>query len=175
MLVAQPCLSLSYSMDCSPPGSSVHGILQARILEWVAIPFFRGSFWPRDKIWVSCIAGRRFTIWATREAQELTHLKRSWWRERLKAGGEGDNRGWGGWMASLTQWIWIWVNSRSWWWTGRPGVVRFMGSQRVRHDWVTELNWTTGELHYFQEASGKQTKSILYPGRMIMSRGDNDH
>ena len=61
--------------------------------------------------------------------------------ERLRAGGEGDNRGWGGWMASLTQWTWVWVDSRSWWWTGRPGVLRFMGSQRVGHDWATELNW----------------------------------
>ena len=50
--------------------------------------------------------------------------------------------GWDGWMASLTQWMWVWVNSASWWWTGRPGVLRFMGSQRVGHDWVTELNWT---------------------------------
>ena len=54
----------------------------------------------------------------------------------------GDNRGWDGWMASLTQWTWVWVNSRSWWWTGRPGVLWFMGLQRVRHDWATELNWT---------------------------------
>ena len=61
--------------------------------------------------------------------------------ERLKAGGEWENRGWGGWMASLTQWTWVWVDSRSWWWTGRPGVLWFMGSQRVGHDWVTELNW----------------------------------
>ena len=54
--------------------------------------------------------------------------------------GEGDDRGWYGWMASLTRWTWVWVNSRSWWWTGRPGVLQFMGSQRVRQDWVTELN-----------------------------------
>ena len=47
-----------------------------------------------------------------------------------------------GWMASATQWTWVWVDSRSWWWTGRPGMLRSMGSQRVRHDWVTELNWT---------------------------------
>ena len=60
------------------------------------------------------------------------------------AGGEGDDRGWDGWMASLTRWTWVWVNSRSWWWTGRPGVLRFMGSQRVGHDWATELNWTAG-------------------------------
>ena len=54
-------------------------------------------------------------------------------------GGEGDDRGWDGWMASLTRWTWVWVNSRSWWWTGRPGVLRFMGPQRVGHDWTTEL------------------------------------
>ena len=61
----------------------------------------------------------------------------------IGAGGEGDDRGWDGWMASLTRWMWIWVNSRSWWWTGRPGMLRFMGSQSVGHDWVTELNWWT--------------------------------
>ena len=55
------------------------------------------------------------------------------------AGGGGDDRGWDGWMASPTQCTWVWVNSGSWWWTGRPGVLRFMGSQRVGHDWMTEL------------------------------------
>ena len=73
--------------------------------------------------------------------EELTHLKRPWCWERLKAGGEGDNRGWDGWMASPTQWTWGWVDSGSWWWTGRPCVLQFMGSQRVGHDWATELNW----------------------------------
>ena len=74
--------------------------------------------------------------------EELTHWERLWCWEGLGAGGEGDDRGWDGWMASPTQWTWVWVNSRSWWWTGRPGVLRFMGSQRVRHNWATELNWT---------------------------------
>ena len=60
--------------------------------------------------------------------------------ERLKT--EGDDTGWDGWMASPTWWTWIWVNSRSWWWTGKPGVLQSMGSQRVGHDWATELNWT---------------------------------
>ena len=73
--------------------------------------------------------------------EELTHWKRLWCWEVLGAGGEGDDRGWDGWTASLTRWTWVWVNSRSWWWTGRPGVLRFMGSQRVGHDWVTELNF----------------------------------
>ena len=59
----------------------------------------------------------------------------------LKARGEGDDRGWDGWMASPTRWTWVWVNFWSWWWARRPGVLRFMGSQRVGHDWVTELNW----------------------------------
>ena len=72
--------------------------------------------------------------------EELTHWKRPWCWEGLGAGGEGDDRGWDGWVASPTRWIWVWINSGSQWWTGRPGVLRFMGSQRVRHDWVTELN-----------------------------------
>ena len=59
--------------------------------------------------------------------------------ERLKAGEKGDDRGWDGWMASPTQWTWVWVSSGSWWWTGKPGVLQFMGSQRVGHNWVTEL------------------------------------
>ena len=82
--------------------------------------------------------------------EELTHWKRLWCWEGLGAGGEGDDRGWDGWMASLTRWTWVWVNSGSWWWTGRPGVLRFMGSQRVRRlsDW-TELNW----LYYFDDYS----------------------
>jgi len=74
--------------------------------------------------------------------KELTHLKRPWCWERLKAGGEGDDRGWDGWMASVMQWTWVWVNSGSWWWTGRPALLQSMGSQRVEHDWATDLNWT---------------------------------
>ena len=71
--------------------------------------------------------------------EELTHLKRPWCWERLRAGVEGDDRGWDGWTASLIQWTWVWVDSGSWWWTGSPGVLWFMGSERVGHDWVTEL------------------------------------
>ena len=77
--------------------------------------------------------------------EELTHLKRPWYWERLTAGGEGDDRGWDGWMASLTQWTWVWGDSGSWWWTGKPGVLQSMGSQRVGHDRATELNWTGGQ------------------------------
>ena len=75
--------------------------------------------------------------------EELTHWERPWCWERLKAEGEGDNRGWDGWMASLNQWTWIWASSMSWWWTGKPSVLQSMGSQIVRHDW---LHWT--ELWY---------------------------
>ena len=224
-------------MDCSLPGSSIHGIFQARTLEWVAISFSRRSFPPRDWTWVSHIVGRRFTIWATKEVLPRLHIKKqrcnfankgpssqsygfsrshvgmweldlkeSWapnnwcfwtvvlektieglWTARrsnqsilkeispeyslerlmlklklqyfghlmrwadslkqplcwegLKVGGEGDDRGWESWMASLTRWTWGWVNSGSWWWIGKPGMLESMGFQRVRHDWATELTW----------------------------------
>ena len=77
------------------------------------------------------------------------------------AGGKGDDRGWDGWMASLTRWTWVWVNSRSWWWTGRPGVLWFMGSQRVRHDWATELNWTEPNNRIIPQRNGKVFFSLL--------------
>ena len=73
--------------------------------------------------------------------KELTHWKRPWFWEGLKAGGGGDDRGWGGWMASLTPWTWVTANTRSWWWTGKPGLLQSMGWQRVRHHCMTELNW----------------------------------
>ena len=73
-------------------------------------------------------------------------IGKDWCWEGLGAGGNGDDRGWDGWMASPTQRTWVWVNSGRWWWTGRPGVLRFMGSQKVGHDWATELNWTVSFL-----------------------------
>ena len=79
--------------------------------------------------------------------QYFGHLMRrtdsfeTWCWERLRAGGEGVDRGQDGWMASQTRWTWVWVGSASWWWTRRPGVLQSMGWQRVRHDWATELNW----------------------------------
>ena len=88
----------------------------------------------KDWCWSSSI----FITWC----KELIYKKRPWCWEKLKAGGEGDGRGWDVGMASPTQWTWIWVDSGSWWWIGRPGMLRFMGSQRVGHDWATELNWT---------------------------------
>ena len=83
---------------------------------------------------------------------ELTHWKRPWCWARLKAGEEGDDRGWGGWMASRTQQTWDWVNSGSWWWTGRPGVLQSMGLQRDGHNWATELNWNEFSLRWLHES-----------------------
>ena len=102
-------------------------------------PFWRrsvlGVHW-KDRCW-SWNSNTLATWW-----EELTYLKRPWCWERLRAGGEGDDRGWDGWMASPNRWTWVWVDSGSWWWTGRPGVLWFIGSQRVGHDWPTQLNWT---------------------------------
>ena len=81
--------------------------------------------------------------------EELTHWKRPWCWERLKAGGEGEDRGWDGWMASRTRWAWVWANSGSWWWTGKPGMLQSMGSQRVRHDWATELNSSPKVMQFY--------------------------
>ena len=81
--------------------------------------------------------------------KELTHWKRSWHWERLKVGGEEDDRGWDGWMASLIQWTWVWASFRGWWWRWKPSVLQSMGSQIVGHNWATELNWMTYPLALF--------------------------
>ena len=103
-----------------------------------------------------------FALKAHWGVMEWPHWKRTQWvfvpSKTLMLGGiggrrKGDDRGWDGWMASLTRWTWVWVDSGRWWWTRRPGVLRFMGLQRVGHDWVTELNWTEENLqslfHFF--------------------------
>ena len=92
--------------------------------------------------------------------EELTHWKRPWCRERLKAGGEGDDRGWDGWMASPTQWRWVWASFWSWWLTGKPGVLHTMElqSRTQLSDW-TELNWT--ELNLIHEGSSFRTPHLL--------------
>ena len=84
-------------------------------------------------------ASKLFLLCSHLYPKELTHLKRPWCLERLKAGGEGDNRGLHGWMASPAQWTWVLVDFGSWWWTGRHSVLQSMGSQRVGHDWATSL------------------------------------
>ena len=115
-------------------------------------PFWRSALGFLWKEW--CKSWNSSTLATSHEA--LTHWKRLWCWEGLGAGGEGDERGWDGWMASRTRWTWVWVNSGSWRWTGRPGVLRFMGSQRVGHDWATELNWTS--VKYFQSKCLKPFK-----------------
>ena len=90
------------------------------------------------KDWCWSWSSNTFVTWS----EELTLWKRPWCWERLKAGGAGDDRGWDGWMATLTQWTWVWESSGSWWWTGKAGLLQSMGSQKVGHDWATELNWS---------------------------------
>ena len=93
--------------------------------------------------------------------KEPTHWKRPGCWERLKAGGEVDHRGWDGWMASLTRWTWVWVNSGSWWWTGRPGVLQSMESQRVGHDWATELNCYIYTYHLMLFSFNSKTHDMI--------------
>jgi len=89
----------------------------------------------KDRCW--CWNSNTLATWC----EELTHWKRPWCWERLKAGGEGEDRGWDGWMASLTQWTWTWASSRSWWRSGKPGMLQSMKLWRVGHDWATELTY----------------------------------
>ena len=102
-------------------------------------------FWRRSALgflWREwCWSWNTSTLATSRE--ELTHWKSLWYWEGLGAGGEGDDREWDGWMVSLTQWTWVWVKLGSWWWTGRPRVLRFMGLQRVGPKWATSLSLST--------------------------------
>ena len=96
-------------------------------------------------------------------------LERLWFWEGLRAGGEEYDREWDGCMASPTRWTWVSVNSGTWWWTGRPGVLRFMGWQRVGHDWVTELNWTEESYSHQIRASILLTQyvSLLFDSHIV--------
>ena len=90
--------------------------------------------------------------------EELTHLKRPWCWERLRVRGEGDDREWDGWMASLIQWTWVWVNSRSWWWTGRPGCGSWGHKESDTTEW---LNWTVPFYDLTNSAVGFQFLPIF--------------
>ena len=92
-----------------------------------------------------------------------THLKRPWCWERLRAGGEGDHIGWDGWMASPTQWERIWTSSRSWWWTGKLGLLQTMRSQRIGRDWANELNWTENFIFSLHSENLKFLDVIYFP------------
>ena len=91
--------------------------------------------------------------------RRVTHWKRLWCWEGLETGGERDDRGWDGWMASPTQWTWLWVSSGSWWWTGKPGMLQSIGSQRIGHDWITELNWTVPQFPHMSNVDYDLTPS----------------
>ena len=127
-------------MDCSLPGSS-----RQELPEWEVIPSpgnlpdlwiehlptsWKSSLNIHWKDWCWNWSSSTLATWC----EEPTHWKRPSCWERLKAGGEGHDRRWDGWMASPTQWTGVWASSGNWWWTGRPGVLQSMGSQRGRHD-----------------------------------------
>ena len=130
---------------------------------------------PTSPSWRRSVLGVHWKDWCWRgnsntlatSCKELTHLKRSWCCEGLGAGGEGDDGGWDDWMASPTQRTWLWVNSGSWWWTGRPGLLRFMGSQRVGHDWATELSWTDGSISVWESRFLQCQSSLLLFSRCV--------
>ena len=109
--------------------------------------------------------------------RRVDSLEKTLMQDGLGAGGEGDDRGWNGWMASPTQWTWVFLNSGNWWWTGRPGVLRFMGSQRVGHDWATELHWTEAfqsSVKVLQEDSYFNNKDHT-PGLKILEQVVKEH
>ena len=139
-----------WPIDCSLSGSSVHRILRQEYRS--GLPFPTAGDLPDPGIKpmypVShALAGRFFTSEPPGKPQTLqkVFLKITctydvkWKGKKKKNWTSAIHRGWDGWMASLTQWTWVWVNSGSWWWTGRPGVLRFVGLVRVGHDWATEL------------------------------------
>jgi len=105
--------------------------------------------------------------------EELTHWKKPWCWESLKVGGKGDDGGWDGWMASLTRWKWVWVNSGSLWWLGNPGLLQSMRSQRVGHNWMTELNWkgTKESLNESERGKWKAGLKINIQKTKIMACG----
>ena len=110
-----------------------------------------------------CWNSNILTTWC----DELTHLKRPWCWERLKAGGEGDDRGWDGWTALPNWWTWVWASSGSWWWTGKPGMLQSVGSQRVRHDWASELKPTFRKIKPYFGSSQLFNKNLRFPHEFL--------
>ena len=131
----QSCPTLCDPRDGSPPDSPVPGILQARTLEWVAISFSNAGKWKvkvksLSRVWLLA------TPWAAAHQAPLSMGFVCVCGGAFK--GQIQDRGWDGWMASSTQWTWVWANSERWWRAGKPGGLQFTGSQRVGYDWVTE-------------------------------------
>ena len=142
------CSCLENPMDRGAWQATVHRVAKGRtqlkqLHTCILCPFYRWKKWASQSIMPCWESDDKFIVASVEFflvfVEELIHLKRPWCWERLKVG-EGDDRGWVGSVASLTQWTWVWVNFGSWCWTGRSGVPQSMGSQRVWHYWATELN-----------------------------------
>ena len=140
---------LEIKLFCLPIVDSVHFEELMMAFYWTNLcPGLQGD--PTSQSWRKSVLNIHWKVWCwswnsntlATWWKEPTHLKRSWCWERLKTGGEGGDRGWDGWMASLTWWTWVWVGSESWRWTGKLGMLQFMGLPRIGQDWATELNWT---------------------------------
>ena len=138
----QSCPTLCDPMNCSTPGLCVHH----QLLEFIQTHIHRvnDAIQPSHPLSSASPSApnpsqhQSFFQWVN-SSHKVAKLD----LEKYKSDqGKGDDRGWDGCMASLTRWMWVWMNSRSWWWTGRPGVLQFIGLQRVGHKWLTELNWT---------------------------------
>ena len=125
-------------LKCEPNIQYIYIYIWQNIMHFIFIYFKEEKPKYHWKDWCWSWSFNTLATWC----EELTHWKRPWCWERLKAEGEGDNRGWDDWMASPTQWTWVWASSGSWWRTGKAGRLQSMELQRVRHNWVTELNWT---------------------------------
>ena len=121
-------------MDRKAWSIALHGVAKSRTwLKWLSSSMY---------VFYVCICWSWNSSTLATWCKELPLWKRHWCWERLKTEGKEDDRGWDGWMASLTRWTWVWASSRSWWWTRKPGMLQSMGSQRIRHDCATEGNWT---------------------------------
>ena len=141
-----------HSWECcsSPPSdcksSCTFVSCSQQLLQGPSLTVFYENFFPHSSLLNStcgswCLGHSTLSLFFSPFSHLLILIAgKSWCWERLKVGAEGDDRGWDGWMVSPTQCTWVWVSSRSCWWTGKPGILRSMGSQRVRQDWMTELN-----------------------------------
>ena len=150
--------ALHHSLHFSPPGCvTLSGLFLPHIENILGLLHIHYWYYVR---WILMLK-LKFNTLATC-CEEPTLWKKPWCWERLRAGGEGDDRRWDGWMALPTQQTWVWVNSGSWWWTGRPGVLRFMGSQRIEHKWVNELNWTESSSRFLITKCNINVFEFLY-------------
>ena len=178
-------LLLVFKLHLQKFGKSLRDISGAKLEEIWATTLLYSELWfglqgdPTSPFWRRSALGFLWKDWCwswnsstlATSCEELTHWKGLWCWEGLGAEGEGDDRGWVGWMASLTQWTWVWVNSGSWWWTGRPGVLQLMGLQRVGDDWATELNWTEAIENWSDMKKTPASGDRVIKGNMVFGKG----